>query len=61
MVYLAQLRIEHVVSEKKESIETDKHRCSSVVHLLRDREFRFRNVLTGNTTWCSKHKTWQVL
>jgi len=37
--------------------------CSSMVHLLRDREFgnwSYQNALNGNIKRCSKHRMWQA-
>jgi len=40
-------------------METDRY-CSSIVYLLRGRELVFRNALTDNIRWCSKHRRWQT-
>jgi len=39
-------------------MKINKHYCSSVlrVHLYRDKEFGYRNALTGNIRRCSKHR-----
>jgi len=44
---------------KKKKMKTDRY-CSLVVHLLRGKELGFRNALTGNAIWCTKHETLQM-